>query len=118
VCFRICCKRKKIENRDFPINRQSPSAAESSQTKSVCTHVCTPICTPLCNTGATVANGVRPLSGVLDPGTFARVRVDLGRCDVCGTGKAVYRSREAQAKVCEGCYARLVREWNAGAGVR
>ncbi|WP_261597712.1 hypothetical protein [Methanoculleus formosensis] len=37
---------------------------------------------------------------------------------VCGTGKAVYRSREAQAKVCEGCYARLVREWNKGEGVR
>jgi len=55
---------------------------------------------------------------VLDPGAFARVRVELGRGDVCGTGKAVYRPREAQAKVCEGCYARLVREWNRGEGVR
>ena len=32
--------------------------------------------------------------------------------------KAVYRSREAQAKICEGCYARLVREGNAREGVR
>ncbi|MCK9303631.1 MAG: hypothetical protein M0P35_10645 [Bacteroidales bacterium] len=61
---------------------------------------------------------VQPLPGVLDHRMFSRTKVELGRCDVCGTGKAVYRSREAQAKVCEGCYARLVREWNAGEGVR
>ena len=61
---------------------------------------------------------VRPLPGALDHRTFARTKVELGRCDVCGTGKAVYRSREAQAKVCDGCYARLVREWNSRAGVR
>jgi len=46
------------------------------------------------------------------------VKVEIGRCDVCGEKKAVYRSREAQVKVCEGCYARLVREWNRGEGVR
>ncbi len=69
-----------------------------------------------CNTVATVANGVRPLSGVLDPRTFARVKVELGRCEICDTGKAVYRSREAQTKICEGCYARLVREGNAREG--
>jgi len=59
-----------------------------------------------------------PLPGVLDHRTFARVKVEIGRCDVCGEKKAVYRSREAQVKVCEGCYARLVREWNRGEGVR
>ncbi|MCT8337602.1 hypothetical protein FKB36_08925 [Methanoculleus sp. Afa-1] len=48
--------------------------------------------------------------------TFERVKVEIGRCDVCREKKAVYRSREAQAKVCEGCYARLVREWNKGEG--
>ena len=61
---------------------------------------------------------VQPLPGVLDHRTFSRVRADLGRCDICGKGKTVYRSREAQAGICEGCYARLVREWNAKAGVR
>jgi hypothetical protein len=60
----------------------------------------------------------RPLPGTLDHRTFERVKVEIGRCDVCGERKAVYRSGEAQAKVCEGCYARLVREWNRGAGVR
>ena len=60
----------------------------------------------------------QPQPGVLDHRAFSRTKVDLGRCDVCGTGKAVYRSREARAKVCEGCYARLVREWNKGKGVR
>ena len=60
----------------------------------------------------------QPLPGVLDHRTFSRTKVDLGRCDVCGTGKAVYRSREAQTKVCEGCYTRMVREWNGRVGVR
>ena len=59
-----------------------------------------------------------PLPGILDHRLFERAGVELGRCDICGTGKAVYRSREARANVCEGCYARLVREWNRGEGVR
>lgn len=61
---------------------------------------------------------MQPLPGILDFREFSRVKVDLGRCDLCGTGKAVYRSREAQANICEGCYARLVREWNGREGVR
>ena len=59
-----------------------------------------------------------PLPGVLDHRTFERVKTELGRCDVCKTGKAVYRSREAQANICDQCYARLVREWNGREGVR
>nr|WP_303714210.1 hypothetical protein [Methanoculleus marisnigri] len=50
--------------------------------------------------------------------TFSRTKVEIGRCDVYGEKKAIYRSREARAKVCEGCYARIVREWNGRAGVR
>ncbi len=105
---------EKIERADLTANRKNYSVSKIPHAKSVCA----PVCAPLCSTGATAANGVRPLSGVLDPRTFARVKVELGRCDVCGTGKAVYRSREAQAKICEGCYARLVREGNARVGVR
>ena len=45
---------------------------------------------------------VQPLPGVLDHWLFERVKVDLGRCDICGEKKAANRSREAQAKVCEG----------------
>jgi hypothetical protein len=61
---------------------------------------------------------VLPLPGLLDHRKFERTKVELGRCDVCDAGKAVYRSREAQANICERCYARLVREWNRAAGVR
>ncbi len=61
---------------------------------------------------------VKPLPGLLDHRTFERASVELGRCTVCDTGKAVYRSREARASICQGCYARLVREWNRGEGVR
>ena len=55
---------------------------------------------------------------MLDPRAFERARVDLGRCDICTAGKAVYRSRETQANLCEVCYSRLVRERNGRAGVR
>jgi len=61
---------------------------------------------------------VQPLPGVLDHRTFERVRTEIGRCDVCGAKKAVYRSREAQTNICDQCYARLVREWNKDEGVR
>jgi hypothetical protein len=105
---------QKIEHAALSSNCKNYGISKIPHAKSVCA----PICAPLCSTGANAANGVRPLSGVLDARTFGRVRVELGRCDVCGTGKAVYRSREAQAKICEGCYARLVREGNARVGVR
>jgi len=71
----------------------------------------------VCSTAANAANGVRPLAGVLDPRTFGRVRVELGRCTICGA-KAVYHSPEAQAQICEGCYARLIREENMREGIR
>jgi len=44
---------------------------------------------------------VRKISDFPVHRTFARVRVEIGWCDVCGEKRAVYRSREAQAKVCE-----------------
>ncbi len=81
-------------------------------------------CGECCNSAATVQHVVQrkgkiaPLPGLLDHRTFERVRVDLGRCTVCDAGKAVYHSREARASICQGCYARLVREWNREAGVR
>ena len=105
---------EKIERADLTTNRKNYHVSKTLNAK----NVCAPICAPLCSTGANAANDVRPLSGVLDPRSFARVRVEIGRCDVCGMGKAVYRSSEAQAKVCEGCYARLVREGNAREGIR
>ncbi|WP_292491688.1 hypothetical protein [Methanoculleus sp. 10] len=64
------------------------------------------------------AGGTVPLPGVLVPPMFERTKVELGRCDVCGERKAVYRSQEARTTICEGCYSRLVREWNRGEGVR
>ncbi len=88
----------------------------SNVSTSIFSHgVCNPLCNPVCNR---VANVVYPLPGVLDYREFERARVDLGRCDICDSGKAVYRSREAQVGICEGCYARLVREGNAREGVR
>jgi hypothetical protein len=61
---------------------------------------------------------VQPLPGVLDHRTFSRAKVELGRCDICGEKRAVYRSREGRTSICDQCYARLVREWNGRAGVR
>jgi hypothetical protein len=91
---------------------------------------------------------VRKISNFQVHRPFGRVKVDIGRCDVCGEKKTGYWSRGTQAKVCEvrrfgvrlpgrqeyehqrcenrsmstdrsrGCYARLVREWNMGEEVR
>ncbi len=71
-----------------------------------------------CLTKAKRPAKVQPLPGVLDHRTFERVKTELGRCDVCGAKKAIYRSREVQTNICDQCYARLVREWNRGEGVR
>ncbi|NLO77809.1 MAG: hypothetical protein GX097_04860 [Methanomicrobiales archaeon] len=60
---------------------------------------------------------VLPLPGILDHMSFRRSPVTLGSCDVCGKGGAVYHSDEQRSSVCEGCYARLVREWNRAKGV-
>ena len=57
------------------------------------------------------------LPGVLDHQEFTRVKTDLGRCDVCEEGRAVFRSADGQVVLCEGCYARLVRERNEKKGV-
>lgn len=53
---------------------------------------------------------VQPLLGSSTTRMFERVKVDLGRCDVCETGKAVCRSLEAQTRIYEDRYARLVQE--------
>lgn len=113
-CVSGLAANKKSENDNLSANRKKHGLSEILHARSVCT----PICAPLCSTTATAAHGTRPLSGVLDPRTFARVRVEIGRCDICSAAKAVYRSQEAQTNVCEGCYARLIREGNARVGVR
>ena len=111
LCVSGLVANKKIENDD---SLMYPNISNVST--SIFSHgVCNPLCNPVCNR---VANVVYPLPGVLDYREFERARVDLGRCDICDSGKAVYRSREAQVGICEGCYARLVREGNAREGVR
>ncbi len=64
-------------------------------------------------TGATL-----PLPAILDHQDFRRSTVSLGHCTLCGKGAAVYHSDSQRASVCEGCYARLMREWNQSEGVR
>ncbi|MFA5398512.1 MAG: hypothetical protein WC346_21040, partial [Methanogenium sp.] len=58
-----------------------------------------------------------PLPTILDHQDFRRSTVSLGHCTLCGNGAAVYHSDNQRASVCEGCYARLVREWNRAEGV-
>jgi len=60
---------------------------------------------------------VDPLPGLLDHRDFKRVRVVSSKCDICHEGSAVFRCAEKQVSVCEGCYARMVREWNGERGV-
>ena len=59
-----------------------------------------------------------PIPGLLDHQDFTRTSVQLGRCGICDQGAAVYRCTEKQVNICEGCYARPVREWNHRNGVQ
>jgi hypothetical protein len=61
---------------------------------------------------------LRPLPGVLDHRDFERVNKELGKCDLCGEGKAVFSSKELRTNICEGCFGRLLREDLREEGVR
>lgn len=61
---------------------------------------------------------VDPIPGLLDHHDFKRVRVVSSKCDICHEGSAIFRCAEKQVSVCEGCYARMVREWNEEKGVK
>lgn len=60
---------------------------------------------------------INPLPGLLDHRDFVRVKVVSSRCDVCHVGAAVFRCAEKQIGVCEGCYGKMVREWNDRNGI-
>ena len=102
---------EKTESTYLKVDRKNTSVLKNLYPEHVCASVCAP-------PGGTGANVVHPLPGVLAPGAFERVKVELGRCGLCGKRRAVYRSREARTNICERCYARLVREGNARVGVR
>jgi hypothetical protein len=61
---------------------------------------------------------VDPLPGLLDHRDFVRVKMVSDRCDICQKSSAVFRCAEKNVGVCEGCYARMVREWNEKKGIQ
>ena len=61
---------------------------------------------------------IDPLPGLLDHRDFVRVKIPQNRCDICQEGIAVFRCAEKHVEVCEGCYAKMVREWNEKAGIK
>ena len=65
-------------------------------------------CKPL-HSGKSAAK-VRPLPGVLDHRDFTRTEKELGKCDLCGKGRAFFSSKELRTNICEGCFGRLLRE--------
>ncbi len=82
------------------------------------------VCKSECNSEKTSVNvqtkkagRTLPLPGILDHGDFRRSSVSLGHCSICGEGAAVYHSKSQRASICEGCYSRLLREWNKNEGV-
>jgi len=61
---------------------------------------------------------VIPLPGLLDHREFVRIGgVPWSKCDICHEGAAVFRCKEKHMGICEGCFTKLVREWNEGNGV-
>jgi hypothetical protein len=60
---------------------------------------------------------IDPLPGLLDHRDFIRVKVVSGRCNICHKDAAFFRCAEKQIGVCEGCYRKMVREWNDRNGI-
>ena len=56
------------------------------------------------------AKSFRVLPGSLNVAGMRRIYVDVGRCAICNTEKAVWKDPENQISICETCYA------NAGGG--
>ena len=103
---------EKIENDDLTMCRKNLGVSEFSTAKSVCA----PICAPLWSTAANAANSLRLLSGVLDPGTVARVKTESpAGCDPCDHGEG---SVSITGGTGEGFYTQPVRERGAREGVR
>ena len=50
------------------------------------------------------------MPGVLDHRDFEITIKDLGKCDLCGGGKAVFSSGELKMSFCERCFGRILRK--------
>ncbi len=108
-----------------PENGANDSSSLHSTTRSrnqpqdVLVDVSTPHCKAVKSSGKVPSRleGIIPLPGLLDHREFARNTVQLGRCGICDQGAAIYRCKEKQVNICEGCYARLIREWNQANGI-
>ncbi|CVK32570.1 protein of unknown function [Methanoculleus bourgensis] len=111
-CVSGLAANEKIENDDLTMCRKNLGVSEFSTAKSVCA----PICAPLWSTAANAANSLRLLSGVLDPGTVARVKTESpAGCDPCDHGEG---SVSITGGTGEGFYTQPVRERGAREGVR
>ena len=91
----------------------------SNQLQNPLLHVNTGSCKPV-KAGAKVPSRpgkIIPIPGLLDHQDFTRTSVQLGRCGICDQGAAVYRCKDKQVNICEGCYSRLIREWNKEYGI-
>ena len=55
------------------------------------------ICTTWCKVVQIRGCGARVAAGVLDHQTFEWVRVDPGRCEICGKGGSTYRAETGRA---------------------
>jgi len=47
-----------------------------------------------------------PLPGLIDVDRLERVSVEIGKCSVCGLGKAVWRDKESGVNLCDRCWER------------
>ena len=59
---------------------------------------------------------VPPLPGILAIGRMVRISNDIGRCQVCNLGKAVYRDPPAGTSICQQCYDREARAAGSAEG--
>ena len=88
----------------------SAERGERRKRGALCDHLNVAACRKVLKDGGGADRGLHdPLPGVLEHTEFSRVTTDLGRCTLCGEGRAMFVSEDRRTRLCEG--------WNAGRGI-
>lgn len=121
MCTRDNCANIEEEYPDMPGNKKTATDNNSLVCKNFSqqvVNVCKVANVPGDVSQGDVRGSTLPLPGVLDHRDFERMTKVLGKCDLCGKGKAVFSLKELRMSICERCFGRLMREDLKTEGVR
>jgi hypothetical protein len=79
----------------------SAECGERRERMALCDHLNVAACRKVLKDGGGADRGLHdPLPGVLEHTEFSRVTTDLGRCTLCGEGRAMFVSEDRRMQWC------------------